>query len=168
MGHVALPGLGRAEISAVPGGGALNQIVLEGSGGTLTVLDEGAAAVGAGAEAGGSWPTSGDFGAAGVVVVFFVFFDGAFATCTFFRQALRWELLLILLQEAVVAVFGLAVGAVGVVVGAGMVSSCAKDGAAKATAARAAMLAIKRRMKFSRAACGEGTGAASLYLQNAM
>ena len=147
MGHVALPGLGRAEISAVPGDGALNQIVLEGSGGTLTGPDEGAAAVGAGAEAGGSWPTSGDFGAAGVVVVFFVFFDGAFATCTFFRQALRCELLLILLQEAVVGAFGLAVG-----VGVGIVSSCAKDGAAKATAARAAMLAIKRRIVFSRAA----------------
>jgi hypothetical protein len=131
---------------------------LDGSGGTLTGPDEGAAAVGAGAEAGGSWPNSGDFGAAGVVV-FFVFFDGAFATWTFFRQALRCELLLILLQEAVVGAFGLAVGA-----GVGIVSSCAKDGAAKATAARAAMLAIKRRMSFSRAACGEGMCAASLYL----
>ena len=134
-------------------------MVLDGSGGTLTGPEDGAAAVGAGADAGGSWPISGDFGAAGVVVVFFVFFDGAFATWTFFRQALRCELLLILLQEAVVGAFGLAVGA-----GVGIVSSWAKEGAAKATAAKAAMLAIKRRMRFSRAACGEGTGAATLYI----
>lgn len=126
-------------------------MVLDGSGGTLTGPEDGAAAVGAGADAGGSWPISGDLGAAGGVVVFFVFLDGAFATWTFFRQALRCELLLILLQEAVVGAFGLAVG-----VGVGIVSSCAKDGAAKATAARAAMLAIKRRMIISRAACDEG------------
>src|SRR5690606_20662548 len=113
----------------------------------MTGPEDGAAAAGAGAEAGGSWPISGDFGATGVVVVFLVFFDGALATWTFFRQALRCELLLILLQEAVVGAFGLAVGA-----GVGIVP-WAKDGAAKATAARAAMLAIKRRMSFSRAAC---------------
>ena len=64
---------------------------MDGSGGTLTGPEDGLAAAAGGGDC--SWPISGDFGAAGVVVVFFVFFDGAFATWTFFRQALRCELL---------------------------------------------------------------------------
>ena len=139
----------------------------------------GAAAVAAeGAEDGGaSWPTSGDVVAeAGVVTGLCVFLDAVavpfglaagLAELTFLRQELRELELLRLWQYAAVPGFGLEVvaGTGSAVAGAaaGPVSSCAKDGAATANAAKAAMLAIKRRIfDISRAACGGGSGAASL------
>src|SRR5437764_1225555 len=74
---------------------------------------------------------------------------------TRFRQVALAEVLLRLLQYAVVPTFGLAVGAAGA-------ASWAKEGAANATAATAATQAIMKRMNFSWAAIREGDGAASI------
>ena len=137
--------------------------LFEGSGGTVTGPFDGWAD-GTGAAA-GAWPRSGCRGAC-VAIGFLVFFVGcALAILTFFRQALRWLELLILLQEAAEPAFGFAVGEG---VGDGMVSSWAKDGAANATAAKAAMPAINRRISISpkplamRGRCGLAIGKKSM------
>ena len=144
-------------------------MVFCGSGGMATVPpdDGGVEAVAGGAALAGGviWLVSGCLAVAGVVagvvVVFFAFFDVVEGAAlgvdawAFFRHALRADALFWLWQE----VEDLALG-VGVGVAEG--SSWANAGAANETAASAARPAIKRRMKITPGPLAEGDGTASI------
>lgn len=134
-------------------------MVFCGRGGTSTSPETGA---GAGAL---SCPTSGCLGAgagAAFLVFLAVFVGLVVFAWTFLMHELRALALFSFWQLAVPAL-GLAVGA-GLGMGAGAPSSWAKEGAAKATAIRAAMPAISRRIVvFSWAAFVRGINAASSY-----
>lgn len=138
-------------------------MVFCGSGGMATVppVDGGTEAAAGGAVI---WLASG-LAAAGVaagVVVFLAFFvvvEGAALgvdAWAFFRHELRADALFWLWQE-VAEGFALVAGT-GAVEG----SSCANEGAANETAARAARPAIKRRMKITPGPLTEGDGTASI------
>ena len=148
-------------------------MVFCGSGGMATVppVDGGTEAAAGGAALGGGviWLVSGCLAVAGVVagvvVVFFAFFDVVEGTAlgvdvwAFFRHELRADALFWLWQELVEG-FALVAGT-----GAGVVegSFWANEGVANETAARAARPAIKRRMEITPGPLAEGDGAASIY-----
>ena len=144
-------------------------MVFCGSGGMATVppVDGGTEAAAGGAALGGGviWLVSGCLAVAGVVagvvVVFFAFFDVVEGTAlgvdvwAFFRHELRVDALFWLWQLVEDLVLGVGVGAA-------EGSSWANEGAANETAARAARPAIKRRMKITPGPLAEGDGTASI------